>query len=166
MAIETERRFIVDPAKARPIISDAMPGQRIEQGYLFPDASRQVRVRIVNASSGFLTIKGPKTNGTGLEFEYPVPYQDAVDMLDTMAPWRLGKTRYRIPHGAFLIELDVFDFGDGTSLVLAEVEMDDIGQDFDVPDWFGPEITGNERFSNLGLALRAPDQNEINALLV
>lgn len=165
MGIETERRFLVDPEKAGAITSAAMPRKRIEQGYLFPDVSRQVRIRTVNGSSAFLTIKGPKVNGSGLEFEYPVPYPDAVGMLDMLAQLHIRKTRYEIPHGAFLIELDIFDPINGTPLAIAEIETDDIDQPLDVPDWFGPEITGDERFSNIGIAIDPPSRTEIDALL-
>ncbi len=64
---------------------------------------------------------------------------------------RLEKTRYKIPYGSHIIELDIFEGRDAGNM-LAEVEFDtqSIACSFDplVPDWFGREVTEDMRYSN------------------
>jgi CYTH domain-containing protein len=66
---------------------------------------------------------------------------------------RLVKTRYEIPHGDRVVEIDVYhDRHEG--LVVAEVEFDDedTAKNFEPPDWLGDDVTGDPRYSNQLLA--------------
>ena len=66
---------------------------------------------------------------------------------------RLIKTRYEIPFGNRLVEIDLYhDRHEG--LVVAEVEFDDeqSARDFEPPDWLGEDVTGDSRYSNQLLA--------------
>jgi adenylate cyclase len=67
---------------------------------------------------------------------------------------RVEKTRYEIPYGAHLIELDVYS-GALEGLVVAEVEFgsEEESARFDPPDWFGSEVTDDVRYSNRSLAV-------------
>jgi hypothetical protein len=47
--------------------------------------------------------------------------------------------------------VDVFQ-GNNEGLTIAEVELDYIGQPFQMPLWVGPEITGDPRYGNSMLA--------------
>ena len=53
-----------------------------------------------------------------------------------------------------MIELDVFS-GAHDGLVLAEVEFESTEalEAFEPPEWFGPEVTDDGRYTNAGLAL-------------
>ena len=66
---------------------------------------------------------------------------------------RLQKTRYEIPWKHFLIEIDVYR-GKNKGLVVAEVEFPNHAacRKFEPPDWFGREVTGAKRYSNITLA--------------
>jgi CYTH domain-containing protein len=52
-----------------------------------------------------------------------------------------------------MIEIDVYR-GVHEGLVVAEVEFPDEKScaEFEAPDWFGAEVTGDQRYSNLKLA--------------
>jgi CYTH domain-containing protein len=66
---------------------------------------------------------------------------------------RLAKTRYEIPFGDRVVEIDVYhDRHEG--LVVAEVEFDeeDAAENFRPPDWLGDDVTGDPRYSNQLLA--------------
>ena len=66
---------------------------------------------------------------------------------------RLVKTRYEIPFGDRVVEIDVYhDRHEG--LVVAEVEFDTekAANDFQPPDWLGDDVTGDPRYSNQLLA--------------
>jgi CYTH domain-containing protein len=51
------------------------------------------------------------------------------------------------------VEVDIYA-GINKGLIVAEVEFDDANQcaDFQPPDWFGEEVSGKSRYSNVKLA--------------
>jgi Uncharacterized protein conserved in bacteria len=112
-----------------------------------------VRVRLA-ADSAFLTIKGRNVYGAAPEYEYPIPLADARHMLDTMAKRPLiEKIRYTITYAGRIWEVDEF-LGENAGLVLAEVELDRVGQSVALPDWVGEEVTGDPRYYNTSLMER------------
>ncbi len=146
MAVELERKFRVVGAewKARAV------GVPYRQGYLSTVKERTVRVRTVG-DRGFLTVKGLTTGVARLEFEYEIPVADAQRMLDDLCERPLVvKTRYRVPHGALVWEIDEFH-ADNEGLVVAEVELSDVGQRFDRPAWLGEEVSADPRYFNANL---------------
>jgi CYTH domain-containing protein len=66
---------------------------------------------------------------------------------------RLYKLRYEVPWKNVLIEVDVYR-GKHSGLVVAEVEFPNrtACREFRPPEWFGTEVTGNKRYSNVRLA--------------
>jgi CYTH domain-containing protein len=66
---------------------------------------------------------------------------------------RLRKLRYDVPWKNLLIEIDVYR-GKHSGLVVAEVEFPNRAacRKFQAPAWFGREVTGNKRYSNVRLA--------------
>ena len=145
MAQEIERKFLIKD----PGIVDALAGERLTQGYLSHDKNATVRVRIAG-TRGWLTIKGKTVGATRSEFEYPVPEQDARQMLDELCG-AIDKTRYRLPQGALCWEIDVFH-GDNDGLIVAEIELPSEDTPFDKPDWLGEEVTGDPRYYNSALS--------------
>lgn len=146
MALEIERKFLVDTARWRP--SDA--GTRYRQGYLSTDPARNVRIRLAGADA-WLTVKGTTVGMTREEYEYPVPAADAGAMLDRLCLRPLiEKTRYRVDVAGLTWEVDVFD-GENAGLVIAEVELADARQRIVLPDWAGREITDDPRYYNASL---------------
>jgi CYTH domain-containing protein len=63
--------------------------------------------------------------------------------------FRITKTRYRIPHNRFIIELDIY-YKHLQGFAAAEVEFSsrDDAQAFIPPPWFGREVTCDERYKN------------------
>ncbi|WP_286826745.1 CYTH domain-containing protein [Alcanivorax sp. UBA3183] len=147
MAQEIERKFLIrDPG-----IVDSLAGERLTQGYLSHDKNATVRVRIAG-NSGWLTIKGKTVGATRSEFEYPVPQEDARQMLDELCgAGVIDKTRYRLPQGELCWEIDVFH-GDNDGLIVAEIELPSEDTPFDKPDWLGEEVTGDARYYNSALS--------------
>lgn len=146
MAKEIERKFLL----ADLSVVDGRHGLPIMQGYLAKEAMT-VRVRTLG-EEGFITVKGPKSGLVRDEFEYPIPLDDALAMLRTYcSPRLIRKTRYRIPHGRHLFEVDVFE-GRLAGLVIAEVELRSETEPVELPPWVGTEITADGRFGNFSLA--------------
>ena len=149
MGIEIERKFLLAGDGWRGL--DV--GRLYRQGYLNAEKGRTVRVRTV-AERGYLTIKGPATAGVRAEYEYEIPFLDAVEMLETLCSRPLiEKRRYRIGYKGFVWEVDEF-FADNEGLILAEIELAAPDESFEKPPWIGEEITNDPRYANAALSRR------------
>lgn len=147
MAQEIERKFLVKGSVWQTLAQ----GETYRQGYLSSTKERVVRVRTIG-ESGFLTIKGITTNGSRAEYEYKIPGKDADEMLSNLCERPLiEKKRYVIPQGDLKWEVDEF-FGENKGLVVAEIELNTINQEFDKPDWIGEEVTEDPRYFNSNLS--------------
>lgn len=149
MGTEIERKFLV--------VGDAWRqgaiGVLYRQGYLCTTPERTVRVRVAG-DKGYLTVKGSRTGVSRLEFEYPIPLEDAQAMLDALCVRPLiEKTRYRIDHGGLVWEVDEFA-GENAGLVIAEVELEREDQEVSLPAWVGKEVSADDRYANSSLAER------------
>jgi adenylate cyclase len=150
LATEIERKFLVKNDGWR---AGAEPGIRFRQGYLAGGDKASVRVR-VEGERGNLNIKGATLGVRREEFEYPIPLADANTMLDTLSSGRLvEKTRYCVPVGGHVWEVDVFE-GDNAGLVVAEIELDHEDEPFVMPEWAGEEVSHDPRYYNVCLAQR------------
>jgi CYTH domain-containing protein len=147
---EIERKFLVkrlpdDLKRARSFV--------IEQGYLATEsAGRQVRLRKAGrgASLTFKVRRGTHRE----EREIKLSAKQFAALWPGTGGRRLQKVRYEIPWENLLIELDIYR-GRHAGLVVAEVEFPDraSARRFKAPSWFGREVTGEKRFSNVRLAL-------------
>ena len=146
MGKEIERKFLVTGSEWKALA----PGTVYRQGYLSTVKERTVRVRTVG-EKGFLTIKGVTTGVSRSEFEYEVPAADADAMLDALCERPLiEKTRYRIPLGAHVWEVDEFH-GDNEGLVVAEVELGSADEKPELPAWVGEDVSSDPRYFNSNL---------------
>ena len=148
MPTEIERKFLVKSDAWK----DGPPGVEIRQGYLARDKERSVRVRLAG-DKAFITVKGAGEGITRSEFEYPVPLDDAREMLALCLPSLIEKTRYERHHAGHLWEVDEFQ-GDNAGLVVAEIELDAEDRDFEKPEWAGEEVSDDPRYLNACLAER------------
>lgn len=148
MPTEIERKFLVTNDAWR----DGAEGERYRQGYLTPGPPAAVRVRIAG-SKAFLNIKEATTRIHRQEFEYEIPLDHAHALLDRLCAGHvIEKTRYRVPYGGRIWEIDVFE-GVNEGLVVAEVELDDENAAVDLPPWVGEEVSSDIRYFNSSLAL-------------
>jgi adenylate cyclase len=145
--IERERRFLVQS------LPDPLPEpNRIEQAYVSTGPA-SVRVRRIDHRRHVLTIKtGSGRNRHEIERDLSPEEFDAIwaaaDQL------RIEKRRHRIDLGQGLTaELDLYDGAlEGRRLVEVEFDDDDTADDFAPPDWFGREVTDDNRYTNSSLA--------------
>ena len=143
MAVEIERKFIVDTSKWHP----QAKGLDIRQGYICSEKGRTVRVR-TKGEKAFLTIKGPNNGISRAEYEYEIPVEDANAMLDTLCAHPLiEKTRYIEEHFGQTWEIDIF-FGDNEGLVMAEAELPSEDTPLTIPDWVIKEVSDDRRYFN------------------
>lgn len=143
---EIERKFLVTSDKWKGNVQ----GVLYRQAYLSIEPERTVRVRL-EGEAGKLTIKGIKENGAGDEFEYDIPGDEAVYLIDhiCLKPV-IEKMRYKINLHGNIWEVDEF-FGENLGLVLAEIELNSVDQKFDRPDWIGEDVTEEPKYKNASL---------------
>ena len=144
MAKEIERKFLVRGEYK----SQACTSFRIMQGYLSSVPERTVRIRLKN-ERGYLTIKG-KSNASGssrYEWEREISAAEARELLTLCEPGIIDKTRYLVPVGRHMFEVDEF-YGKNRGLVLAEIELREEDEIFEKPEWLGEEVTGNPLYYN------------------
>lgn len=148
LAKEIERKFLVDWDKLKAIGILSMPSYHITQGYLATSPRTTVRIRIIDADLGLLTVKGESVGGVCDEYEYPIPLGDAVRMLRNQCRIFVQKRRYRVTHNDLTWEVDVFTGVKNANRILAEVELKSADQHVDIPEWVTQEVTGDARYFN------------------
>lgn len=147
MGVEIERKFLVtnDDWKDVPKLLYVV----LEQGYLMQDDNYVLRIR-VDGREGWLTIKSATSGMTRKEYEYPVRYGEALELLNQCTN-RVAKHRHAIVDGGFEWTIDVFG-GKNRGLILAEIEIESETVVLDLPSWLGEEVTFDERYYNANLA--------------
>ena len=147
---EIERKFLV---KWLPHNLKQSRHFVIEQGYLATEsAGRQVRLRKAGSTASLTFKVGRGSHREEREITLS-PKQFAALWPGTVRR-RLRKVRYEIRWDNVTIEIDVYR-GRHAGLVVAEVEFSDTAscRRFQAPWWFGREVTGEKRYSNVRLAL-------------
>lgn len=144
--VEIERKFLVDKNMWQPSVE----GVDIKQGYLSVDPKRTVRIRIT-AKKAFLTIKGKPEGIVRTELEYDIPKTEADVLLKMCLDFPIEKTRYKEKVGDHIWEIDVFE-GDNKGLVLAEIELENEKDSFEIPAWAVKEVSHDKRFFNSWLS--------------
>ena len=148
MATEIERKFLVvgDSWRGSVVGSSAL-----RQGYLSANSKATVRIRILDDARAVLTLKGPTVGISRTEFEYDVPLEEGLALLEMARPNVVEKRRYLVPHGGLTWEVDVFE-GVHLGLVMAEVELSSADQQVDLPGWAGREVSLDDRYANASLS--------------
>jgi CYTH domain-containing protein len=146
---EIERKFLV---RKLPEDLAGFPSTEILQGYLVStDEGLQVRLRKI--SDGYTLTYKRGLGNVREEREVTLTAEQFSTLWPATEGKRLIKTRYDIPYGDRIIEIDVYG-GKHEGLVVAEVEFEDEASalNFAPPDWLGDDVTGDPRYSNQLLA--------------
>ena len=143
MAQEIERKFLV----AGEFLELARSSMHLVQGYI-ATGRRTVRVRIADEGA-WLTIKGPSRDGglSRYEWETKIAAKEAFELLNLREGALIEKRRYYIDYEGHTFEVDIFE-GENEGLVLAEVELNSVDEEFARPAWLGREVTGIRRYYN------------------
>ena len=140
--MEIERKFLLKRIPER--LAD-YPSVLIEQAYL----CRRPVVRVRDADGQYeLTCKG-KGKMVREEINLPLSAEAYASLRAKAEGTVIKKRRYRIPYGAYTIELDHF-ISPRAGLYLAEVEFPTEAEAlaFTPPDWFGEDVTQDEQYHN------------------
>jgi adenylate cyclase len=147
MALEIEHKFLLVNEEWRNEIDHSV---HYKQGYLSSSPMGSVRVRI-SATQAWLNIKSATIGSHRQEFEYEIPLQDANVILDDLCHKPLiEKIRHFVYRDQHVWEIDEF-MGDNDGLIVAEIELSQIGESFPKPSWIGEEVTHDLRYYNNSL---------------
>jgi CYTH domain-containing protein len=142
-AREIERKFLV---RKLPDGLTSYSHAEISQGYLVSmDDGLQVRLRKSGDKYSLTFKRGAGNVREEREIELTLNQFDAL--WPATEGKRLVKTRYEIPSGVRVVEIDVYH-GRHEGLVVAE----QAAKDFQPPNWLGDDVTGDPRYSNQLLA--------------
>ena len=154
MAAEIERKYLVSNDSWR---KHASQGAALCQAYLTANKKRTVRIRTIDMARAVLTVKFRTSSLRREEFEYDIPYVDALETLTYATAW-VEKTRYKVRHLGYDWDIDVYN-GANDGFVLAEIELGNEADQPPSPPWLGPEVPGIPGYSNRTLAVSPhPDQ--------
>lgn len=110
-------------------------------------------IRIRRTDAGFyLTVKG-KGEIAREEFEMPLTENQFLCLREKAGYPPIDKTRYFIPlENGLTAELDIY-YGALSGLLTVEVEFDSLSaaESFTPPEWFGRDISGDNRYKNASL---------------
>jgi adenylate cyclase len=149
MGVETERKFLVkkddwDNVKDKGILC--------RQGYMLREDAKTIRIRLVEGTGGYITIKGKTKGFSRPEYEYPIPESDAKELLQNFCDAVVIKKRYTIMVEDKLWEVDEF-LDDNEGLIIAELELKNEDEAFDLPDWIDRDVTAESRYYNSQLSV-------------
>ena len=147
MGKEIERKFLVKGEFMHLAIKEI----KILQSYMSIDIDKTIRLRIAD-DKAFISIKSRIQSNSIIrnEWEIPVPVSAALEMMKICLPGKIIKTRYLVPFGRHIYEVDVFhDKNEG--LIIAELELFSETEQFEKPEWLGEEVTGKPEYYNANL---------------
>jgi adenylate cyclase len=148
MAIEIEHKFLMSGNDWREHVTRSV---KYRQGYLSSQETSSIRVRISDECA-WLNIKSATVGTHRHEYEYEIPLLDANEIISMLCRKPIiEKTRHFVTDDGNTWEIDEFD-GDNQGLIIAEIELSEIGKPFSKPHWIGEEVTHDLRYYNNNLA--------------
>ncbi len=153
-----ERRFLIAPSFARLIARESRAMSRIVEGHFPPHPDRFQLVR-VERERAVLILAQRQEDGSVAEERAEIPHAHAEALIDVAAGTvafdrmvvTLGKDSRAL--------LDCFMLPRGIDVLTTVMEEGAVN---DLPEWFGPEVTGQPEFEASGLALNGlPSHAEV-----
>ena len=162
MNIEIERKFLIRmPSSNNLNAQKDVCVKNLEQTYLTSDGSYNARVRSIDEGGRVRYVKTVKRRISVLscyedEFEISeAQYQEELKNADK-SKTAIKKTRYCIPFGEHIVEIDVFPFWSDRAIL--EVELKNEDEEFSLPSFVEiiKEVSDDKRYKNTNLALEIP----------
>lgn len=151
--MEIERKYLVTSDCYKEL---AVARYHVRQGYISREKTGTVRVRITD-DKAYLTIKGKPAAGhfARYEWEKEIDMQEAEELMKLCQGTVIDKTRWIVPAETvdnlqLIWEVDEFH-GKHEGLVVAEIELDNEEQSFEIPDFIGDEVTHDPRYYNANM---------------
>lgn len=148
---EIERKYLVNSEVYRELAQKKL---LIKQGYICVSNDNNVRVRITD-DKAYITIKGKSTDDglSRVEWEKEIKIDEAKELFELCGNRIVEKYRYLVDYAGKVIEIDEF-IGENEGLILAEVELEDVSEEFKKPNWLDIEVTNIAKYYNSYLSQR------------
>ena len=161
MAFEIERKYLIEYPDTDLLEKISDSKSEISQTYLKTDSGFTSRVR-KRTSNGVIkyifTEKKRITDVVCIENEREIDREEYNDLLKLADPERrtVEKTRYCIPHGERVVEVDIYPFW--SDRAIAEVEMEDENERVELPDFIKVirDVTAEKAYKNYSIAKEIP----------
>lgn len=155
MKKELELKFVLNKNEIYKVFEEACGRIDITQGYLFGSSHFRIRCQIMDGTkSATMTIKSDRDGFERSEFEYDVPYEEGLVMIDKFADVTVSKTRYLVLYKNNTWEVDDFH-GRNAGLELAELEIPQLDYNVEMPSWLEQknDVSDDDRYYNYNLAI-------------
>lgn len=149
MATETEHKYLVKKELWEKVVPDK--SVLIRQAYMVTDPEKVIRLR-TKGDKAFITIKGKAQGASRPEFEYEIPFADAMELIRDFCSALVEKTRHYVTYENKLWEVDEFA-GLNAGLFVAEIELRDEDEKYPIPGWVSENVTMDHRYANSNLAV-------------
>jgi adenylate cyclase len=143
VGVEYERKFLVTSDGWRGLI---VSSKEIEQGYVSRGSQAVTRVRVAPGHAE-LTIKGAAPGDQRPEFNFPIGFDKARELLAIFTDTTIQKVRHTLELGPEEWTVDEF-LGTSAGLFLLEVESRTPISHVPVHPWMGADVTDDIRYSN------------------
>jgi adenylate cyclase len=145
--LEIERKFLVAHDGWKKHI---IRYSKIRDGLIASNNGNKARVRIAD-DKATITLKSRRIGMVRTEFQYAIPCADAEEILRTMCDGNvLSKVRHFVMHKDATWQVDVYD-DILKGIVIAEIELTQPDQDFQIPDWVGAEVTDDPKYRKVNM---------------
>ncbi|RLD09795.1 MAG: adenylate cyclase [Chlamydiae bacterium] len=149
MPKEIEKKFLVVNDQWKNYVIRKLS---LTQSYISKSNDCVVRVRN-SGKKAWLTVKGKQTGFTRSEFEYEIPVDHAEKMMNEFsAANQIVKKRFFLKYQRADWIIDVYE-NNNDGLIIAELELNNENQSFDLPPWIGKDVTMDFKYTNSSLAV-------------
>ena len=148
MPIEIERKFLVT---SNAFKEDAKKFE-INQVYLLASKQMAIRIRMDDLQAS-IAIKSKESERVNKEYEYVIPKDEAFSLMNSYDVPKIRKTRHILIYCGHAWEVDEFH-DENSGLIIAEIELNNVNETFELPPWIGEEVTADYRYLNSNLATK------------
>ncbi len=157
MPREIERQFVINDAHPEwQRIKSSLPKTLIVQTTIHKGDGNKLRVRIAenlqthkkSALFAFKVQKKTRKNEPNVrdEYEWEVPHRVALYIM--IGHIEVKKLRYEYTHtDGHIWEVDEYQWANA-GITIADLELTELGEKFEIPEWVGQETTKNKKITN------------------
>jgi len=157
MGKEIERKFLIHDLT--PVLRMAWDNSKyanydICQAYIRSGVRVRVQVRRPPHEREvhyYLTVKTKRKGIERKEFTFEITEEEGKNLLDEFKDTSVKKSRHIFEYKGKIWEIDVFR-EDNRGLFIAEIELEDKDEEYEIPPGICEEVTDDERYYNSNLA--------------
>ena len=158
--MKNARRFLVSPCIARLIARERGVDRQVVEGYLSSQPSKDQFIRL-EANQAHFVLSGEDPAGDLVEKLAPLPREHA-EALFGLCMGQISYDRLHMPPQSGLsrkVQLDRVVYPGSLDLITVEFDDAQQAETFEIPTWFGPEVTTEYTYEWRYIALNGLQAN-------